>query len=71
MVKLVMPDDGQVQNYLDAISLYDREFKNWEGRVEKILKRYRDDDRSDKGGSAKFNILWKYLTEKNRLKQQL
>lgn len=55
---LVMPDDGQVEGYLAKIATYDREFKKWEGRVEKILKRYRDDERSDKSGSAKFNILW-------------
>lgn len=48
-----------VQKYLDIISAYDTEFKKWLPRVEKILKRYRDDNRSASGNQdAKFNILW-------------
>ena len=46
-----------VTPYLDYIASYEREFKKWEGRVEKILKRYRDDQRSTNSGQ-KFNILW-------------
>lgn len=48
----------ELQSWLDAISSYEREFKKWEGRVEKILKRYRDESRDNKDSSAKFNILW-------------
>lgn len=49
-----------LQGYLDAIAKYDREFKKWETRVGKILKRYRDEDRanSDADHNARFNILW-------------
>lgn len=48
-----------VQKYLEIISTYDNEFKKWDARVVKILKRYRDDDRSASGNeAAKFNILW-------------
>lgn len=48
-----------VQKYLDTISCYDNEFKKWYARVEKLLKRYRDDNRSPSGNQeAKFNILW-------------
>lgn len=48
-----------VQKYLETIAAYDSEFKKWEARVVKILKRYRDDNRSASGNeSAKFNILW-------------
>lgn len=47
-----------LQDYLDAIASYEREFKKWEGRVEKILKRYRDERANDRSGGAKFNILW-------------
>ena len=49
-----------LQTWLNAISGYEREFKTWEGRVEKIIKRYRD-DRVTMGGDtsqARFNILW-------------
>jgi hypothetical protein len=52
------PDDD-VQKYLEIISSYETEFKKWEGRVTKILKRYRDDTRSASGNeTAKYNILW-------------
>lgn len=47
-----------VQKWLQAISLYERDFKKWEHRTEKILKKYRDDSRSDTRPTAKFNILW-------------
>src|SRR3990167_7445013 len=47
------------QSYLECIAVYDREFKPWAGRVEKILNRYRDEKRK-KGDNTKaqFNILW-------------
>ena len=48
-----------LQSYLDAVAKYDREFKKWEQRVEKIIKRYRDEGRSStENTAAKFNILW-------------
>ena len=48
-----------VNTWLAHISTYDREFKKWESRVDKILKRYRDEDRSlTNDSAAKFNILW-------------
>lgn len=56
-----MPEQVQtpVQKYLDIISAYDSEFKKWEARVIKILKRYRVDSQSASGNeAAKFNILW-------------
>jgi hypothetical protein len=53
------PDVDRFQGYLDAISAYDREFKPWEGRVDKILKRYRDEKRDNRtSAQARFNILW-------------
>lgn len=56
------PEDApaRLQGYLDAIAKYEREFKKWETRVSKILKRYRDEDRinSDDSQGARFNILW-------------
>ncbi len=48
-----------VSKYLDTVSAYDAEFKKWHARVEKLLKKYRDDNRSASGNTeAKFNILW-------------
>lgn len=47
----------EVQTWLDRITDYEREMEDWEGRADKILKRYRDDGRKD-GQTAKYNILW-------------
>lgn len=46
------------QEFTNAISAYDRTFKKWQGRVEKILKRYRDDNRGYNDTQCKFNVLW-------------
>ena len=56
-----MADTAQtpVAKWLSTIATYDNEFKKWEARTTKIIKRYRDDNRSQSGShSAKFNILW-------------
>ena len=47
-----------VQKWTGVIASYDREFKKWDSRVDKILKRYRDENRTAREGSAKFNVLW-------------
>lgn len=49
-----------LQFWLAQIKDYEREFKKWESRADKILKRYRDDGRSTTSDNAvaKFNILW-------------
>ena len=46
-----------VQRYLDMMTTYDREFKRWEGRSEKIIKRYRD-ERNQTTSQSHYNILW-------------
>ena len=46
-----------VTHYLNHIAAYESEFKPWEERVRKILKKYRDDKRA-KGEAARFNVLW-------------
>lgn len=48
---------SDVQKWLDHISAYEAEFDKWESRSDKIVKRYRDDERNE-GDSSKFNILW-------------
>ena len=52
--------ENKLSKYLSVISTYEKEFKKWETRTQKILKRYRDEDRfTDRGeGEVKFNILW-------------
>ena len=51
--------DPEVKDYLDCIATYEREFKAWETRVGKILKRYKDENRERKtDSSSRFNILW-------------
>ena len=47
-----------VEEWLAHISQYDRAFKKWESRVEKITKRYRDEKRANLEQCASFNILW-------------
>ncbi|MDZ4346070.1 MAG: hypothetical protein U1E51_26965, partial [Candidatus Binatia bacterium] len=54
----VKTTDERLQGYLDAITAYDREFKPWEARVEKIQKRYRDEKRDRDAGQTKCNFLW-------------
>lgn len=53
-----MEDNKEIQKWLTTISAYDNSFKKWESRVERILKRYRDDSSDKSSTGAKFNILW-------------
>jgi len=56
-----MPFEAEtpVSRYLEVILAYENDYKKWLARVEKIIKRYRDDNRSASGNdTAKFNILW-------------
>lgn len=52
-----MAETQPIQSWLEDIAAYDRAYKPWCGRVEKILTRYRDDKRKTTSGT-KFNILW-------------
>lgn len=48
-----------VNDWLAHIASYEKVYKSWETRADKIIKRYRDEDRDkNKDGAAKFNILW-------------
>jgi len=48
-----------VDKYLRIIGQYDATFSKWVKRTEKIIKRYRDDNRTEASSeTAKFNILW-------------
>jgi len=46
------------QDWYNCIAQYERTYKEWEGRADKITKRYRDDSRTRNNPNAKFNILW-------------
>jgi hypothetical protein len=46
------------QDWYNCIAQYERTFKEWEGRSDKIVKRYRDEQRSRNNPTARFNILW-------------
>jgi len=50
--------EHEYQSWYETIAQYERTFKEWEGRADKIVKRYRDDQRSRNNPQAKFNILW-------------
>ena len=46
------------EKWYNTIGSYERTYKKWEGRAEKILKRYRDDSRTQNNPNARFNILF-------------
>jgi len=52
--------DSTVQKLLSNIHAYNNEYKKWEARTTKILRRYRDDQSTTTGmnEAARFNILW-------------
>jgi hypothetical protein len=63
MVRAVEFQSKPEQYYLQLIGSYDNEFKKWEARVRKIVKRYRDERTTTSGTSgAKYNILWSNVT---------
>ena len=48
-----------VDALLTCVHQYDNEFKKWDARATKIIRRYRDDTRGATGNeTARFNILW-------------
>ena len=46
------------EHWYKTITAYDKAFKEWDFRAERILKRYRDDSRTRNNPNARFNILW-------------
>ena len=50
---------SKVEDFLDCVAKYDKEFEKWVKRAEKVQKRYRDEGRENRtSGEARFNILW-------------
>ena len=50
--------DHSYTDWYQQLAAYDRSFKKWEGRADKIVKRYRDDNRTQNNPNARFNILY-------------
>jgi len=50
--------DHTYQDWYTTIAGYERSYKEWEGRTDRIIKRFRDDSRTRNNPNAKFNILW-------------
>ena len=46
------------EDWYNTIAQYDKSFREWEARVPRIVKRYRDDSRTRNNPNARFNILW-------------
>lgn len=46
------------ESWYKTIMSYERTFKRWEARVDRIVKKYKDDSRYDRNPNARFNILW-------------
>jgi len=46
------------QDWYRTIMSYERSYKRWEARVDRIVKKYKDDSRYDRNPNARFNILW-------------
>ena len=59
MAKESKSSQAEVEKWLGTIRAYDKEFEPWARRVEKILKRYKDERRKTTGeANSRFNILW-------------
>ena len=61
--RLIMANDkGTVnhtyEDWYKCIMGYERSYKRWEARVDRIVKKYKDDSRYDRNPNARFNILW-------------
>jgi hypothetical protein len=46
------------EDWYKTIMGYERQYKRWEARVDRIVKKYKDDSRYDRNPNARFNILW-------------
>jgi hypothetical protein len=46
------------EDWYKTIGGYERQYKRWEARVDRIVKKYKDDSRYDRNPNARFNILW-------------
>ena len=50
--------DRTYEDWYKTIASYERTYKRWEARADRIVKKYKDDSRYDRNPNARFNILW-------------
>jgi len=50
--------DHTYEDWYKTIMSYERQYKRWEQRADRIVKKYKDDSRYDRNPNARFNILW-------------
>ena len=50
--------DRTYEDWYTTIAGYERAYKKWEARADRIVKKYKDDSRYDRNPNARFNILW-------------
>jgi hypothetical protein len=50
--------DRSYEDWYATIMGYERAYKKWEARSDRIVKKYKDDSRYDRNPNARFNILW-------------
>jgi len=50
--------DHTYEDWYKTIMSYERQYKRWEARADRIVKKYKDDSRYDRNPNARFNILW-------------
>ena len=53
-----MADKHTYEKWYKCIMNYERTFKKWEARTDRIIKRYKDDSRYQSNPNSRFNILW-------------
>ena len=46
------------ESWYNIIMGYERTYKKWESRTDRIIRRYKDDSRFQNNPNARFNILW-------------
>jgi len=46
------------ESWYNQIMGYERTYKKWENRTDRIIRRYKDDSRFQNNPNARFNILW-------------
>ena len=46
------------QEWYKVVTNYERTFKKWEARTDRIIKKYKDDSRYQSNPNSRFNILW-------------
>ena len=46
------------EKWYKTITNYERTFKKWEARTDRIIKKYKDDSRYQSNPNSRFNILW-------------